>query len=56
MVHHQRPFQIVPGFVTMEAKRPVREADHAPPSNAKYSYTSASQDAFMTFTRTVLAP
>ena len=40
----------------MEARRPVREADHTPPSNPTYSYTSISQDAFTAFTREILAP
>jgi hypothetical protein len=31
----QRPIQWVPGALTLGTKRPSREADHSPPSNAK---------------------
>jgi hypothetical protein len=47
----QLPFQWVPTALTPSIKRPVREADHSPPSSAevenKCSYTSAPQYAFM---------
>jgi hypothetical protein len=40
----QRPIQWVPGALSLGVKRPVREADHSPTSNAEvknaWSYTS----------------
>jgi hypothetical protein len=43
--HTQPPIQWVPGALSLEVKRPGREADHSPLSSAKvnersYSYTS----------------
>jgi hypothetical protein len=41
----QLPIQWVPGALSLEIKRPGREADHSPPSSAEvknaWSYTSA---------------
>jgi hypothetical protein len=42
----QPPIQWVPGALSLGVKRPVREADHSPPSSAEvknaWSYTSTS--------------
>jgi hypothetical protein len=47
----QPPIQWVPGAISLGVKRPVREADHTPPSSAEvknaWSYTSSPQYAFM---------
>jgi hypothetical protein len=44
----QPPIQFVPDAITSGVKRPVREADHSPPSNAEvpWNYTSTSQYVF----------
>jgi hypothetical protein len=31
----QPPIQWIPGFLSLGVKRPVREADHSPPSSAE---------------------
>jgi hypothetical protein len=45
------PFQWVPGVLSLEVKRPEREADNSPPSGAEvknaWSYTSTPQYVFM---------
>jgi hypothetical protein len=47
----QPPIQRVPGAISLGVKRPGREADHSPPSNAEFknasSYTSTPQYVFM---------
>jgi hypothetical protein len=47
----QRPIQWVTGALSPEVKRPGREADHSPPSNAEFKktwvYTSTPPYAFM---------
>jgi hypothetical protein len=47
----QLPIQWVPGALSLEVKRPVREADHSPPSSAEvknaWGYTSTPQYVFM---------
>jgi hypothetical protein len=47
----QPPLQWVSGALSLEVKRPGREADHSPPSSADvknaWSYTSTPQYAFM---------
>jgi hypothetical protein len=47
----QPPIQWVPGALSLGVKRPVREADHSPPSSAEvknaWSYTSTPQYVFM---------
>jgi hypothetical protein len=47
----QPPIQWVPAALSMEVKRPQREANHPPPCSAEvnnaWSYTSAPQYAFM---------
>jgi hypothetical protein len=47
----QPPIQWVPWALSLGVKRPGREADHSPPSNAEVknecSYTSTPQYAFM---------
>jgi hypothetical protein len=42
----QPPIQWVPGALSLGVKRPVREVQHSPPSNA-WKYTSTPQYAFM---------
>jgi hypothetical protein len=47
----QPPVRWVPGVLSLEVKRPEREADHSAPSSAEvknaWSYTSIPQYAFM---------
>jgi len=47
----QPPIQWVPGALSLGVKRPERQADHSPPSNAKvtnaWGYTSTPQYVFM---------
>jgi hypothetical protein len=47
----QPPIQCVPRTLSLEVRRPGREADHLPPSSAdvknRWSYTSTPQHAFM---------
>jgi hypothetical protein len=47
----QPPIQWVPGALSLGVKRPVREADHSPPSSAEvknaWRYTSTPQYVFM---------
>jgi hypothetical protein len=47
----QPPVQWVPVAVSLGVKRPVREADHSPPSSAEvknaWSYASIAQDVLM---------
>jgi hypothetical protein len=47
----QPPIQWVPGALSLEVKRPGREADHSPPTSAEvknaWSYTSTPKYAFM---------
>jgi hypothetical protein len=42
----QPPIQLVPGALSLGIKRPLREADHSPPSSAEvknaWSYTSTT--------------
>jgi len=44
--------QLIPGALSLEVKRPVREADYSLPSSAvkkTWSYTSTHQYAFMSW-------
>jgi hypothetical protein len=47
----QSPIQWIPGDLSLGVRRPGSEADHSPPSSAKFknawSYTYAPQYAFM---------
>jgi len=49
----QPPIQWVPGGLSLQVKRPGREADHSPPSSAEVnnacSYSSNPQNVFMTW-------
>jgi hypothetical protein len=51
MAWSQPPIQLVPGALSLGAKRPECEADHSPPSSAEennaWSYTSTPQYVFM---------
>jgi hypothetical protein len=48
---HPDSYQWVPGALSLEVKRPEREADHPPPSSAEvknaWIYTSTPQYTFM---------